>query len=224
MARKKKARSVEELLKRFGEALYNSGSADEDGVQEAVGVLRKELEADFDPAGVLRFTLEHPLLWWWRAKVVGVTDGDTMDVFLDRGFRDTHTERIRLHRINAWETRGRKAKTEGERGRKATRWVKKILKVNREILVHTTGPDDRGSFGRWLAQLWVPMSEEEVADLAKLSKKKHGLEDGYWPEESADRLFGKVLTMPLSESKEQQFVNLGEWMLELGHARPYKRG
>ncbi len=204
---RKKTRSPETLAKDIAKAVW--GIADDGEVE----VIRKVIEKTFDPAGTLKFTLEHPMLWWWRAKVVSVTDGDTMDVFLDRGFRDTHTERVRLHRVNAWETRGRKAKTEGERGRKATRWVKSILKINREILVHTTGPDDRGSFGRWLAQLWVPTTERE-ADAAREIFMVNHPGNNQADIDAANRMFN---------NDDMQLVNIGEWMLELGHARPYKR-
>lgn len=207
MPRRKKVRSPEAFAAALAESILdldNEQFVDHDSLAEHIA---EKLKGSFDPTGVLRFTLNHPLLWWWRAKVVSVVDGDTMDVFLDRGFRDTHQERIRLHRVNAWETRGE----ERPKGLKASNWAKKILTTNRELLVHTTGPDDRGNFGRWLAQLWVPMTEAEDKAADKVFMKNH-------PDRSPDAIAAANRVFGDGDG----LVNLGEWMLELGHARPYK--
>ena len=45
-------------------------------------------------------------LWWYPARVLGVVDGDTLDVMVDLGFRAYQKIRVRLHGIDTPEVYG----------------------------------------------------------------------------------------------------------------------
>ena len=45
-------------------------------------------------------------IWVYRARLVKVIDGDTIDVYLDAGFHGYREERLRLLGVNAPEVHG----------------------------------------------------------------------------------------------------------------------
>lgn len=148
---------------------------------------------------LLDFSVDHPNLWWWRAKVMKVVDGDTVDLFIDEGRRRYSKERIRFEKIDAWETRGK----EKEKGKAAKEWLMSHLATGAEIIVHTTGADNRGGFGRWLAQIWKVATDEDL--------------------EIIDEQVEADLDLINEFDIDKPLINLGEWMLEIGHARLYKK-
>lgn len=83
-------------------------------------------------------------LFHYRARLLKVVDGDTIDVMLDLGFQTHCSQRLRLLRVNAPE-RGRPGYQE------ATALTSGLLQ-EAEIVVHT---ERRDSFGRWLAEVWA---------------------------------------------------------------------
>ena len=94
-------------------------------------------------------------LYYNRAKVVRVVDADTLEVDTDlgHGIWVRHSKktpnRLRLARIDAWETRG----AEKVEGKVAKERVIELMGVHGfEILIHTITKD---SFGRWLAEVWL---------------------------------------------------------------------
>ncbi len=85
----------------------------------------------------------------YTATVLKVVDGDTVDLLVDVGFRHFMEDRFRLYGIDAWETRG----SEREKGLE----VKSILMdliLKKEVIVKTY-KDQRGKYGRWLAEIWL---------------------------------------------------------------------
>lgn len=94
-------------------------------------------------------------LYYNRANVVRVVDADTLEVDTDlgHGVWVRHSKktpnRLRLVRIDAWETRGE----EKEAGIKAKERVIELMGIHGfEVLIHTISKD---SFGRWLADVWL---------------------------------------------------------------------
>ena len=83
-------------------------------------------------------------LFYYRARLLKVVDGDTIDVSLDLGFKTHCIQRLRLLRVDAPE-RGRPGYQE------ATALTSGLLQ-EAEIVVHT---ERRDSFGRWLAEVWA---------------------------------------------------------------------
>jgi micrococcal nuclease len=82
-------------------------------------------------------------MYTYKAIVVRIVDGDTMDVDLDLGFYMRTRQRLRLARIDTPE-RGQEGFTE------ATDRVKELCPVGSEVIVSTS---KTGGFGRWLAEV-----------------------------------------------------------------------
>ncbi|MBC8326084.1 MAG: thermonuclease family protein [Verrucomicrobia subdivision 3 bacterium] len=93
----------------------------------------------------------------YRATVSSVYDGDTCTVNIDLGLSVTlHQQKIRLHRINAPELRGRSHR----RGRAARDFLRGEI-MGHEILLQTI-KDKKGKYGRYLGELWVKQGRQMV--------------------------------------------------------------
>ncbi|RLI60433.1 MAG: hypothetical protein DRO67_09050 [Candidatus Asgardarchaeum californiense] len=89
------------------------------------------------------------LLYKYKAKVLRVVDGDTIDVLVDLGFDTFKKERLRLYGIDTPECRTRNLK-EKEKGLAAKAFV--IDKIcDKEIMIST---EEKGKFGRYLALVY----------------------------------------------------------------------
>lgn len=91
----------------------------------------------------------------YRAVVVRVVDGDTVDVDIDLGFYTwIKKQRIRLVGIDAPEMRG----DEKIAGRAAKAYLVNLVE-GKEIILRTIkgrdGGDSRGKYGRWLGRLYL---------------------------------------------------------------------
>ncbi|MEO9572429.1 thermonuclease family protein [Tateyamaria sp.] len=91
----------------------------------------------------------------YRATVVKVVDGDTIDVDIDLGFYIwAKNQRIRLVGIDAPEPRG-ESRVEGKA---ATAFLKELIE-GKSIILRTfkgrDGADERGSFRRWLGVIYL---------------------------------------------------------------------
>lgn len=102
-------------------------------------------------------------LYNYRAKVVSVYDGDTIRVDIDLGLKTwIHRETLRLSRINAPEVRGVE-RPEGIAARDFLR--EKIL--NEDIIIETL-KDEKGKYGRYLAEIWLKEQTEEYININDL--------------------------------------------------------
>ena len=97
------------------------------------------------------------LLYSYRATLVRVVDGDTVDLDVDLGFRVTQRMRVRLAKIDAPEVRGKERKA----GLEATRQLRELL-IDAEELFIQTDKDKTGKYGRYLAQLWVVKDGDSI--------------------------------------------------------------
>ena len=88
-------------------------------------------------------------MYEYKATIIKVVDGDTVDVDIDLGF-DTwlHNQRIRLHGIDTPECRTRN-KREKAHGLLAKEYVQKALIVGRTYALTTK---EKGKFGRFLGE------------------------------------------------------------------------
>ena len=88
-------------------------------------------------------------MYLYKAKIIRVIDSDTFDCTVDLGFTMTTTQRLRLLGVQCPEA-GTKA------GDIATELVKKIFEdIDHKVQIQT---EKTGSFGRWLATVYVPQS------------------------------------------------------------------
>jgi len=96
-------------------------------------------------------------LYYYKLSNIRVVDGDTIDANIDLGFKVYTRQRIRLHRINAPETRLQsKIKNLDDRiheknlGLKAKAFLKNICR-DHDIYMHSVGS---GKYGRVLGELF----------------------------------------------------------------------
>lgn len=91
----------------------------------------------------------------YRAEVVRVVDGDTIDVDIDLGFYTwLKSQRIRMVGIDAPETRG----DERPGGIEAKAFLAGLVE-GKEVIIRTIkgsdGADDKGKWGRWLGRVYL---------------------------------------------------------------------
>ena len=102
----------------------------------------------------------------YRARLVKVIDGDTIDVDLDVGFGVwLHKQRLRLYGINTPETRG----VERPEGLAAKAFVQAELPLSRPLLIQTHA-DKKGKYGRWVAEVWYLSHHDPSGTLQNLNK------------------------------------------------------
>lgn len=91
------------------------------------------------------------MLYFYRAYVVKVIDGDTVKLDIDLGFRTWLREQnVRLIGVDTPEIRGE----EREDGLIVKKYVSDILPVGKEILLNSFR-DRKGKYGRWLGEIIV---------------------------------------------------------------------
>ena len=106
------------------------------------------------------------MIYKYKATVVRVVDGDTIDVDIDLGFFiSMKRQRIRLHGIDAPEVRG----SERFSGLESKAWLQNKVEGKKIELV--TFQDAKGKYGRWLAVVYLRgknintlMVEKELAE------------------------------------------------------------
>ena len=95
----------------------------------------------------------------YYAKVDRVVDGDTIDAFVDLGFSTFKKVRIRMHGINAPESRTRDLE-EKKKGLAAKARLVEMLEENKnEFILVSHGV---GKFGRCLGEIFLNKKENSV--------------------------------------------------------------
>ena len=101
----------------------------------------------------------------YKAHLLRVVDGDTLDARIDLGFSVFVKKRIRLMGIDTWESRTRDLE-EKKKGLAAKAYVKDLLENSDEgkfsIISHGTG-----KYGRVLGELFVKGHDTSVNELLK---------------------------------------------------------
>ena len=87
----------------------------------------------------------------YKAKLIRVVDGDTVDVMVDLGFDIWVKKRLRLFGIDAYESRTRDKK-EKKKGLAAKARLKQVLERQEEFHLLSHGV---GKYGRCLAVIYV---------------------------------------------------------------------
>lgn len=87
----------------------------------------------------------------YRAQLIEVIDGDTVDLFVDQGLHNWHKDRFRLAGLQAPEK-------SAPGGRDATEFVKKWFADHPNLVIVTEKDrreqDRQEKFGRWLAAVY----------------------------------------------------------------------
>ena len=106
---------------------------------------------------VLFLVIFPPICFADQFKCTRVTDGDTINVDVDKGFDDWRKNlALRFSRIDAPEKRG----ATKEAGLAALDWLKTKIKLGDLIYIRTCKDD---SFGRYIAEIFVFEDELESA-------------------------------------------------------------
>ena len=93
-------------------------------------------------------------MWTYRAKVIKVIDGDTVDVDIDLGFGIWQkNERVRIMGIDTPESRTRDLE-EKKFGLLAKDFLSEKLEAE-DIIVTTEVDNEKGKFGRILGTVWA---------------------------------------------------------------------
>jgi len=93
-------------------------------------------------------------MYEYKARVLRVVDGDTVDLDIDLGCSVHVHERCRLYGINAPETHGvKKDSDEYRKGMEATEFLRNMIE-GKEILIRTH-KDKRGKYGRYLVEIFA---------------------------------------------------------------------
>ena len=103
-------------------------------------------------------------------KLVGVVDGDTIDVDIDLGFNVSYSQRVRLAGIDTPESRT-KDRFEKTLGLEAKEYVKSKLKDATDIVIKTELPDSSEKYGRILGWVYINGSKKSI--------NEQMIEDGY---------------------------------------------
>ena len=93
-------------------------------------------------------------LYFYRANIVSVYDGDTCRADIDLGLHIwLRNEPLRLARINAPERRG----GEKEKGLISADFLRNLIN-GKEVIIETQ-KDKTGKYGRYIANIWLPSKD-----------------------------------------------------------------
>jgi len=99
-------------------------------------------------------------MYEYKARVLRIVDGDTVDLDIDLGCSVHVHERCRLYGINAPETHGvKKDSEEYKRGMAATEFLRNMIE-GKEVLIRTH-KDRKGKYGRYLVEIWEYAETDE---------------------------------------------------------------
>ncbi len=92
----------------------------------------------------------------YKAKVVNVVDGDTMDLKIDLGFKMTTIQRFRVLNLDTYETRLGRDCTEATKTIGLEAKHEAICRLLMKTVMITTHKDKQGKFGRYLCSIEMP--------------------------------------------------------------------
>ena len=97
-------------------------------------------------------------------KLLGVIDGDTIDVDIDLGFDISLAKRVRLAGIDTPESRT-SDKFEKTLGLESKEYLKKNIKDAQKIVIKTELPDSSEKYGRILGWIYIDESEKSINEI-----------------------------------------------------------
>lgn len=111
-------------------------------------------------------------MYQYKAEVVRVIDGDTVEVLVDLGFNTHRVEKVRIvqrgnHYFNTQETRLGKDTTPDQKviGLEAKEFAKTLLPVGEKIILNTY-KDSKGKYGRFLASIdLLPYNKDFASEM-----------------------------------------------------------
>ena len=98
----------------------------------------------------------------YRATVLNVVDGDSVDLMIDLGFDMRLRERVRLAGVDAPEIRTKDLR-EKHHGLRAKARLEAMLDIDQEVMIRTEY-ERGGKYGRTIAHIYLPTSEQSVGE------------------------------------------------------------
>ncbi len=106
-------------------------------------------------------------MYEYNAIVTHVVDGDTYDLWVDVGFDTARKVRVRLKDFDTPEVYHASCPAEREHGKQAKQFVAELI-LGKKVLIKThkdsKGRERRGSFRRWLADVYLYPDMVSLAD------------------------------------------------------------
>ena len=102
-------------------------------------------------------------MYQYKAKLIRVVDGDTVDAMIDCGFSTFKKERIRLYGIDTPECRTRD-KEEKARGLAAKARLEELIAEGNNEFIIETSIDKKGKYGRLLGVLYKYLSLIHISE------------------------------------------------------------
>ncbi len=103
-------------------------------------------------------------LYTYEAQLLNIVDGDTYDFQIDLGFNVHKKLRVRLLEVDTAEIYGVKMESEEyKRGQRQKEFVSTKLNSADTIVLKTYEGDERGKYGRYLAEVLV--DDKSLSDL-----------------------------------------------------------
>lgn len=141
------------------------------------------------------------LTYLYKATVVRCVDGDSVIFDIDCGFDiQLRAQSVRLYGIDTAETRGGTDELKAL-GNLAKDYVSQMIPEGSEVLLKTH-LDERGKFGRILAEVFMP----EAPDT-----------EGYQPKSLNDILLDELLAVPYHGQSKEDIIN--QHLINVQHHR-----
>ena len=101
-------------------------------------------------------------MYTYKATLLRVVDGDTVDALIDLGFGTHVKKRIRLYGMDAWESRTRDLNEKAKGLAAKARLIEILIDNNNEFILVSHGV---GKFGRCLGELFLTMDSDSINNL-----------------------------------------------------------
>lgn len=90
-------------------------------------------------------------MYEYKAEVIRIVDGDTIELRVDVGFNWSFQENFRFDRIDTAEIYRPRNRQERIHGIESTNWLKSVI-LGKTIDIKTS---KNGKYGRWLIDFWL---------------------------------------------------------------------
>lgn len=87
-------------------------------------------------------------MYQYKATVLKIVDGDTVDVLIDLGFGAALKQRVRLAGLNAPERFS-------EEGKASTAALSNIIPIGSKVVLESQKPSPKDKYGRYLATIHI---------------------------------------------------------------------
>lgn len=111
-------------------------------------------------------------MYTYKAKIINIVDGDTIDVMVDLGFDIHHEVRLRLNGIDTPEIRTKDLQ-EKELGLKAKQFIQDLCEKYKYECIVKTIKDKKGKFGRYLGDIYFEDESLSLLLIAEGYAKKY---------------------------------------------------